>query len=87
MIKLDNNDSNGNPWELEILCKNKEYLNLFIKEIIKLGNINFEVECNDVGGDTNGNFDGTYSVLLWSYWFNNLNTVTKKLKKIEKKLN
>ena len=31
-------------------------------------------------------WNGRYTVLMWSSWFNNLSSITKDLKKIEKKL-
>ena len=46
MIKTDES-SKANCWELEILCKDKKYLDKVVKAILKYGNINFEVEIID----------------------------------------
>lgn len=86
MIKQDEL-SNAQSWELEVICKNKEYLNSVVGAILKYGMINFEVECcSDVMSDHEGNFDGHYSVFMWCSWFNNLSDIAKDLKNIEKKL-
>ncbi len=85
MINVDEK-SNAQSWELEVVCKNRKYLKAVVKAILKYGIIQFEVNaCDDVMGDTNDDFDGHYTVLMWCSWFNNLKNITQDLAKIEKK--
>ena len=84
MIKTDES-SKANCWELEILCKDKKYLDKVVKAILKYGNINFEVEIIDCYHNVPV-WDGSYTVLIWSSWFSNLSNLGKDLDDIEKKL-
>jgi|APSaa5957512622_1039677.scaffolds.fasta_scaffold151201_3 hypothetical protein len=83
MFKADE-ESNANPWELEIMCRDRKFLKDVVKAILKEGQINFEVELLRFTG-MNGDIDGRYSVFMWGVWFNNLNRITRSLKRIEKK--
>lgn len=86
MIK-QNELSNAQSWELEVVCKNKEYLNQVVMAILEYGMLNFEVECcSDVIANHEREFDGHYTVLIFGHWFNNLNDLTADLKCIEEKL-
>ena len=78
MIKVDEK-SNAQSWELEVTCKNKEYLDAVVKAILKYEFIEFEVNLVDVSG---GN---RYTVLLWCSWFSNLHNISKDLNRIERK--
>lgn len=82
MIKSDET-SNAQSWELEILCKNKKYLDAVVGAILKFGMLNFEVENIEVIGNY-PKFDGRYSVLIWCSWFSNLKNLTDELAIIEK---
>jgi len=82
MIK-GNENSNAQTWELEVICKNKKYLDAVVIAILKYGCINFEVECIDCISNSD-EWDGRYTVLMWCSWFNNLKNITKDLAKIEK---
>lgn len=84
MIK-SNTDSNAQNWELEVICKNKKYLDAVVKALLKSNIINFQVELIDVHHHYDGDFDGRYTVFMWSSWFNNLSNMSDKLKRIEKK--
>ena len=84
MIK-GNEDSNAQSWELEVVCKNKEYLNAVVNAILKYGTIGFEVEVIEYHGYNDG-WEGRYTVLMWCSWFNILKRVSKDLAKIEKQL-
>lgn len=84
MIHVDEN-TNAQGWELEVICKNREYLNAVVKAVLKYGMINFEVEVIDGAGNHDGVWEGRYSVLMWCSWFHNLNSLTKDLARIEKK--
>ena len=84
MINTDVN-SNAQSWELEVTCKNKEYLDAVVKAVLKYGMINFEVEVGEPH-HTTPDWDGRYTVLMWCSWFKNLKRLTKDLAKIEKKL-
>jgi hypothetical protein len=86
MVK-QNELSNAQTWELEVVCKNKEYLTQVVNSILNYGMLDFEVECcNDVFQDHGGDFNGHYTVLIFGSWFNNLNNLTNDLKNIEEKL-
>ena len=76
--------SNAQSWELEVTCKNKEYLNAVVKSILKHGKINFTVESVDT--DSFDSFGDRYLVLMWGVWFDNLHKIAKSLKKIQNKL-
>lgn len=78
--------SNAQPWELEVVCKNKKYLDEVVKAVLKCGNLSFEVNTEELSSDSNGNFDGIYTVLIWCCWFNNLSSLAQDLEKIETKL-
>lgn len=84
MINADIN-SNAQAWELEITCKNKEYLNQVVRAILQTGTINFQVE-NVEYNSTQDDWEGRYTVLIWSSWFSNLNNLTRDLAEIEEKL-
>lgn len=85
MIK-GNEGSNAQSWELEVACKNKEYLDAVIQAILDYGMMNFEVEV--IGCNSNHErYDGRYTVLIWCSWFHNLSALAKDLEAIEKKLN
>ena len=77
--------SNAQPWELEVVCKSKEYLSEVVNAIIKYGHINFQVdvvECVNYADTTKS----VYTVLMWSSWFHNLAAIGSDLKEIEEKL-
>ena len=82
MLYIDKN-SNAQGWELEIVCKNKKYLDEVVKAILKYGMINFEVEVGECIAN-HEKWDGRYTVLMWCSWFNNLSNISKDLAKIEK---
>lgn len=85
MINTDEK-SNAQSWELEVTCKNKNYLDEVVKAILKYGMINFEV--NNVDGYMNckDEWEGRYVVLMWCSWFANLKDIANDLAEIEKKL-
>jgi len=85
MINTDE-QSNAQSWELEVICKNKKYLNAVVKAILKYGMINFEVEVVEYSAWQDNKWDARYTVLMWSPWFSILKNVSKDLAKIEKKL-
>jgi hypothetical protein len=81
MLKSDEK-SNANAWELEVTCKNKQYLDEVVNAILKYGMINFEVQsidciCNDE------RWDGRYIVFMWCSWFSNLKKIVSDLAEIE----
>lgn len=78
MIKVDEK-SNAQTWELEVTCKNKQYLNSVVKAILKYDFIEFEVNIVDSSGENR------YTVLLWCSWFANLYNISKDLNRIERK--
>lgn len=84
MIKFDEK-SNAQNWELEIICKNKKYLDAVVNAILKYGMINFEVEMVDVI-KTDPEWDGRYLVLIWCSWFRNLKDIANDLAEIEEQL-
>ncbi len=84
MIKKDEN-SNSQSWELEIICKNKKYLDEVVSAILKYGMINFEVNVGDCIGN-HPEWDSRYIVLIWCSWFNNLADISNDLAEIEKRL-
>ena len=84
MIKLDEK-SNAQSWELEITCKNKKYLDEVVKAVLSYGMIDFEVENVEYLSNSDG-WEGRYTVFMWCNWFNNLASISKDLKKIEKRL-
>lgn len=83
MEKVDDK-SNAQSWELEVTCKNREYLNAIVTAILKYGMIEFEVNIVECNTHHDGIYDGRYTVLMWCSWFNNLKNITKDLSKIEK---
>jgi hypothetical protein len=85
MLKTESK-SNAQTWELEVVCKNKKYLDEVVKAILSYGMINFEVENTECTSNVNGEWDGYYTVLMWCSWFSNLANIAKDLKKIEKRL-
>lgn len=84
MMKLNEN-SKSQSWELEVTCKNREYLNEVVKAILKYGMMNFEVNSVECHGNHEV-WEGSYTVLIWCSWFSNLGDIAKDLKKIEKRL-
>lgn len=85
MVK-GNEDSNAQNWELEIVCRNKKYLDAVITAVLKYGMLNFEVKVIDYNLNHDC-YDGRYLVLIWCSWFNNLTNLSIDLSEIEKKLN
>ena len=85
MIKEDV-QSNAQSWELEVICKNKKYLDAVISAILKYGMMNFEVNIIDYHSYHDESFDGRYTVLIWCSWFRNLSSLTTDLENIEKEL-
>ncbi len=85
MIKGDNM-SNAQSWELEIVCKNKKYLDAVVSAVLKRGLISFEVEIVEFFTNHDGSIDGRYLVLMWSSWFHNLSPLATDLQKIEEEL-
>lgn len=75
--------SNAQPWELEVACKNKKYLDAVVMAILKYGMINFEVENIECLSNAN-DWDGRYLVLMWCCWFSNLKPLVEDLAQIEK---
>lgn len=71
--------SNAQPWELEIVCKNRKYLDAVVEAILKYGFLEFEVNVEEYSSD-----DGIFTVLIWSVWFNNLAELANDLNEIEK---
>ena len=84
MMKLDEN-SKAQSLELEVTCKNREYLNEVVKAILKYGMMNFEVNSVECHSNHEG-WEGSYTVLIWCSWFSNLGGIARDLKKIEKRL-
>lgn len=79
--------SNNNNWELELICKDKKYLQKVITIILEIGNLEFTVECQeDVIIDIDNNIDGHYSILINGYWFSTLNKLTENLDIIESEI-
>lgn len=85
MIKIENITNIPN-WELEITCPNRNFRDEVVLAILDQGFINFEVETVDCHSNHEG-WEGTYTILMWGPWMNNLHCLTKELKKIEKRLN
>ena len=85
MIKLDSK-SNAQAWELEVICKNKKYLDAVVTAILKYGMIDFEVENEEFYASSDGSVDGRYIVLIWCSWFHNLASLSNDLEKIEQEL-
>lgn len=84
MINIDE-DSKAQGWELEITCKNRKYLNRVVGAILKYGMLNFEVNIVDCHSNHDG-WEGSYTVLIWCSWFNNLADIASDLKEIESEL-
>ena len=84
MINTDVN-SNAQSWELEVICKNKKYLDAVVSAILKYGMINFEVEVGDCTHNE-PTWDGRYLVFIWCSWFNNLANLANDLQEIEERL-
>jgi hypothetical protein len=84
MIKTQTT-SNAQSWELEIVCKNKKYLDAVVQAILKQGIINFEVEIVDGSWNSSDEWDGRYLVFLWCSWFSNLKSISEELSSIEAK--
>lgn len=84
MINIDEN-TKAQGWELEVTCKNREYLGEVVLAILKYGMINFEVRTVECHSNNEG-WEGSYTVLMWCYWFNNLSSIAQDLKEIEEKL-
>lgn len=84
MINTDVN-SNAQGWELEVICKNKKYLDAVVSAILKYGMINFEVEVGECTHNT-PTWEGRYLVLIWCSWFNNLANLANDLEKIEEEI-
>ena len=85
MINTDEH-SNAQSWELEVICKNKKFLNAVIKAVLKYGMIEFEVNVVEYTAWQDDEWDARYTVLMWCSWFHILSSVSKDLAKIEKKL-
>ena len=85
MLK-QNKSSNAQSWELEVTCKNKQFLHSIVDAILKRGHIEFEVTIVESWTNQDNSTDGRYVVFMWSSWFNNLAKISKDLKKIEKLL-
>lgn len=85
MINTDVN-SNTQSWELEVVCKNKQYLDEVVGVILKYGMIEFEVDIVEYSPKFDNTFDGRYTVLMWCSWFNNLKNLAEDLDNIEKRL-
>lgn len=84
MIKCDES-SNSQYWELEVVCKNRTYLNEVVDAILKYGMINFEVKVGDCTSNHNG-WEGRYTVLIWCSWFSILADLCNDFAEIEKRL-
>jgi hypothetical protein len=84
MIKTDEK-SNSQSWELEIICKNKKYLDAVVSAILKYGMISFEVEVGEVISNFE-EWNSRYIVLLWCSWFHNLAPIAADLQKIEQEI-
>lgn len=79
--------SKAQCWELEVVCKSKEYLGRVVQAVIKYGCINFEVNVEDfIPTEEGHDNDGSYTVLMWCSWFNNLSFLSTDLMKIEEEL-
>jgi hypothetical protein len=85
MINTDEK-SNAQSWELEVTCKNREYLNRVVEAILKHGMIEFEVNLVEGCGNHEGVWEGRYTVLMWCSWFSNLKNMVDDLAEIEKEL-
>ena len=85
MINTDEK-SNTQSWELEVTCKNKEYLNQIVSIILSVGIIEFEVNTVDGYFNEDDVWEGRYLVLLWCSGFTNLNHVSKEFAQIEDSL-
>ena len=85
MINIDTK-TKAQGWELEVVCKNRTYLNEVVNAILKYGMINFEVNNIDGSYNYDGEFEGSYTVLMWCHWFHNLSNIAKDLEEIEKRL-
>ena len=79
--------SNAQQWELEVTCKNRNYLNAVVKAILKQGLIDFQVESVEGCYNSENVWVGRYLVFMTCSWFNNLHNITKELVKIERKFN
>ena len=77
--------SNAQSWELEITCKNNEYLDAVIKAVLKHRIINFSVTNIEIVSNEN-EIEGKYIVYMECCWFSNLASISKDLLRIEKKL-
>jgi hypothetical protein len=83
MINTDEK-SNAQSWELEVTCKNKEYLKEIVSVILSYGMINFQVE-NVEFHNYDDSFEARYLVLMWGSWFHILGNISKELSEIEDK--
>lgn len=81
-MKEVNENSNAQSWELEVVCKNRKYLNAIIGVILEQKCLNFKAVCVDMIA----NDDARYLVLVWGHWFGNLKNLTKQFAKIENRL-
>lgn len=84
MIKVDER-SNAQSWELEITCKNKQYLDAVVGALLKIGKINFEVQ-NIECLSNHEEWDARYTVFMWCSWFSILEEISTKLSQIEVEL-
>ena len=80
-----NENSNAQSWELEIVCKNKKYLDKVVIALLEIGIIDFAVEQIENYSDYKG-IEGRYTVFMSCAWFHNLKSVARKLNRIEKEL-
>jgi hypothetical protein len=85
MIKTDEK-SNAQAWELEVTCKNRRYLKEVVAAILEYGIIEFEVNSIEGCGNSEGIWEGSYTVLMWCSWFHNLKNITDCLAEIEERL-
>ena len=83
MIIIDEK-SNAQGWELEITCKNKEYLVSVVEAILKYGIIDFEVKNIEFISNSE-EFDARYTVFMCCSWFSNLKNISNDLAEIEAK--
>jgi len=77
--------SNAQSWELEVVCKNKEYMQEIVRWLSKNGVFEFSVEKIEYLPYEDDKWDGRYIVFVSCSWFSNLHGLATKLKDIEKK--
>ena len=84
-MNQENLSSNAQSWELEVVCKNKQYMIDIVDYLSKDGVYNFGVEIIEYHAPSEDESDGKYIVFVSCSWFSNIHCLALKLEEIEKK--